>query len=63
LQGTEKKGKKGNEMKRRGGPSAIVVKGPHLLVFFSSTLCVAFKLQGFGHVWVQLPKELYMENK
>jgi len=43
------KGKKKNNMK---GPC----EKAFLWIFFSSQLCANFKLQGLGHVWVQLPK-------
>jgi hypothetical protein len=30
--------------------------------FLSSQLCVSFKLQGLGLVWVQLPKEVFTKK-
>jgi hypothetical protein len=73
-QGGHKEGKvrwseKKKKLRKRGrGLLLDKTKGLPLMFlktfFFSlSQLCMTFELQGFGHVWVQLPKEFYMKNK
>ncbi len=49
-------------MKGKGDPLQQW-QGAFLCEICFSQLYTTFELQGFPHVWVQFPKELYMENK
>jgi hypothetical protein len=61
--------KKKEKVEKRGGGLLLdKTKGlPSMFLntffFFLPQLCTTFELQGFGHVWVQLPKELYTRIK